>query len=149
MRWRLFKENVSLNMKFTLRVVRCSRSERQLGNETDCRKSGFLPPWTLTLVMCSEMKEAGETSLNILIVSFQLFSLPLLLCMCVSSSHIQRMLRSVDLCGHMTQLYSGSITDFCVYHFHKSIKSLIVRPLFNSNLTLQYLNILRKYVDLG
>ena len=35
-----------------------------LGNETDCRKSEFLPPGTLILVMCSERRKQGM-SLNI------------------------------------------------------------------------------------
>ena len=44
MRWKMIKENASLNMKFTFKLVTCSGSERQLGNATDWRKSGFLPP---------------------------------------------------------------------------------------------------------
>ena len=135
MRWRLFKENVSLNMKFTFRVVRCSRSERQLGNETGWRKSGFLPPRTLTLVMCSETKEAGKMSLNISVVSFLLFSLCFLLCGYVSLPHtevaeVSRLMRACD----STLLWVNHGFP-CL--FHKPIKSLMARPLLYSNLTPQ------------
>ena len=37
----------------------------------------------------------------------------------------------------MTLLYSGTITDFFVYLFHKPIKSMMARPLLYSNLTPQ------------
>lgn len=37
----------------------------------------------------------------------------------------------------MTLLYSGSITDFFVYLFHKLIKSMMARSLLYSNLTPQ------------